>query len=265
MKYLLLAQICYRSPLPNNICDRFSLLLTLEPQFPREELTDVREPPQWLIEISESSRASGLLFFEEYGVCKKISDILLEIRYLSRFFPVQPEDISCPGFDHLDLHSKICLILQRLLQTETDAEAGSQAACITECCRFAAAIFLFLPFDNHYPDPTLLNNSLVHKLQIALGKITPCSSNRNKLLVWLFSVGGVAALNLPAERDWFVGHLAELITKLELKSWDEIKSCLEMVIWINAMGDEPFHQLWNEVLLNVTRTTIKEPFCAVRY
>jgi hypothetical protein len=205
------------------------------------------------------------LDFEEHGISKNISDILLEIRYLSRFFPTQSDEIASPILEDLDIHSTVCSILQRLLQTEPDTNPGSRTACITECCRFAAAIFLLFPFENHYPDPTRLVNSLVHKLQNALGSIVPCTLNGNKLLAWLFSIGGVAALNLPAERDWFVSHLTELAAELGLISWGEVKSYLKMVVWIDAMDDEPFHQLWKEVLIDVTRMTTKEPFCAVRY
>jgi hypothetical protein len=55
---------------------------------------------------------------------------------------------------------------------------------------------------------------------------------------------------------------AESAVELELKSWDDVKSCLEMVVWINATDDYPLHQLWEEVLINVTT---KEPFCAFLY
>jgi hypothetical protein len=34
----------------------------------------------------------------------------------------------------------------------------------------------------------------------------------------------VAALHLPAERGWFVSHLAESTAELEFKSWDEIRA-----------------------------------------
>jgi hypothetical protein len=248
-----------------SIHGRFSLVLTLEPQFPPEESTDLYYPLQWLQKISESSQASGLLDFDEYGICKNISDILLEVRYISRFFPTHLDDTSSSNSNDLDIHSTICSILQRLLQTEPNTDAGPRAACITQCCRFGAAIFLLFPFENHYPDPTRLINSLVHKLQNALESIVPFLLNVNKLPVWLFSVGGVAALNLPAERAWFVGHLTELAVELRLVSWDEGKSCLEMVVWIDAMDDQPFHQLWKEVLINVTRMTPKVPFCSVRY
>jgi hypothetical protein len=206
-----------------------------------------------------------LLDFEVCGIRKTISDILFEIRYLSRFFPTQSDDMASPILKDLDIHSTVCSILQRLLQTEPDTDLRSRAAGITECCRFAAAIFLFFAFKDHYPDPTRLINSLVHKLQNALGSNVPCTLNGNKLLVWLFSVGGVAALNLPAERDWFVNHLAELAAQLELKSWGEVKSCLKVVVWIDTMDDCLFHQLWKGVFLNVIRMTTKELFCAVQH
>ena len=264
MKRLLPAQIGGKARLPDNVCNRFSLLLTTEPQFPQEEPVDLYSPPLLPPEKSKSSQASNLLDFEEYGICKNVSRLLLEIRYLSRFFPTPTDDIAPYVLEDFDIHSSVCSILQRLLQTKLDVYPGSHGARITECCRFAAAIFLFFLFKNHYPDPTILINSLVHRLQTALDSIITCSlDGSHRLLVWLLSVGGAAALNLPAERDWFVSYLAESAAELELASWDEVKRCLQMVIWIDAMDDYPFHQLWEEVLTNVTRMTTQDPFCAI--
>jgi len=174
---------------------------------------------------------------EAYGICKKISDILLEFQYLSRSFRAPSDNIARPILKDLDINNTV-LVLQRLLQTQPDADPGSYAVRITECCRFAGAILLVLPFKHGFLDPTLLINSLIHKLRTALGSIAPYLLNRNnKLLVWIFSVGSIAALNLPAERYWFVSHLAELVAELEFKSWDEMKSCLEMVVWVNSIDD----------------------------
>jgi hypothetical protein len=229
--------------------DRLSLLFTFEPQFPLEKPIDLYDPPQWPLEVSESAQAFGLVDFDTYGICKSVSDILLEIRYLSHFVSTQSHDIASPILEDLDIPSKVHSILQRLLQTKPYTDPGSHAACITECCRFTAMIFLLLAFENQYLDPTLLIDFLVHKLQTSLGSILPCSLNgSNKLLAWILSVGGVAALNLPTERDWFVSHLAESAAELNLKSWDEVKSCLEAVIWIDTIDDYPVSRLWEGVL-----------------
>ena len=155
--------------------------------------------------------------------------------------------------------------MQRLLQMEPGDESGSLAAHITECCRLAAALFLFFLFENHRPDSTRLINSLVHKLQTALSSILTSTRSGNTLMIWLLSVGGVAALNLPAERDWFVSHLAELAAELELKSWDEMNSCLRVVVWIDVMDNYPFLKLWEEILVNVSRATTEERICALGY
>lgn len=245
---------------------RFSLLLTSEPQFPLgEPLVELQQTPQWLDEITASSRLSNLLDFESYGVSKDVSDILLEIRYLSRYFPTQSHENSTSIAANTHIHSKVCSILGRLLQAKPDQDLDSHAARITKCCCLAASIFLFLPFENHFPDPSLLLNSLVHRLQNALSPIVPCSMDGNELLAWLLSVGGVASLNLPTERDWFVSHLAESAIGLECNSWDEMDKCLKNVLWIEAIDDSPFRQLWEEVLFSLNRLTLQDPFCAIRY
>jgi hypothetical protein len=189
----------------------------------------------------------------------------MEIRTLSRFFPTKSHSDSSPILEDLDILSIACSLMQRLLQMEPGEESGSLAAHITECCRLAAALFLFFLFENHRPDSTRLINSLVHKLQTALSSILTSTRSGNTLMIWLLSVGGVAALNLPAERDWFVSHLAELAAELELKSWDEMNSCLRVVVWIDVMDDYPFLKLWEEILVNVSRATTEERICALGY
>jgi hypothetical protein len=248
-----------------NIHYRFSLLLTFEPQLPLEDPVETEETPHWLQEISLSSRTLNLLEFKMYGVHEDVSRMLLKIRYLSRYFPTQLDGTSRPILEDLDIHSEVCSLLGRLLQRTKDANPESHAARITTCCRLAASIFLFFPFENHYPDPTLLLHSLLHKLQSVLGSIVSWSLDGHRLLAWLLSVGGVAAVNLPTERDWFVSHLAECADVLDFKSWVEMKNCLEKVLWIDAIDDSPFRQLWDEVLVSVTRLTTQVPFCAIRY
>ncbi|KIM93359.1 hypothetical protein OIDMADRAFT_61697 [Oidiodendron maius Zn] len=217
-------------------------------QFRSEEPIDLYDPPQWPLEIFEPAQAVSLVDFNTYGICKRVSDILLEIRYLSHF-SAQSHDIASPILEARDIHGKAYSILQRLLQTKSDADPGSHTTCITECCRFAAMIFLLLAFENQYLNQTLLVNFLAHKLRSSLESIISCSLNEsNKLLVWSLSVGGIAVLNLPTERDWFVSHLAESAAELNLKSWDEMKSCLEEVIRIDAIDAYPFGQLLEEVI-----------------
>ena len=242
------SQICCQTTFPNNIHHRVLFRFKFGSQFLPEEQIDLYDPPQWPLEIFEPAQAVSLVDFNTYGICKRVSDILLEIRYLSHF-SAQSHDIASPILEARDIHGKAYSILQRLLQTKSDADPGSHTTCITECCRFAAMIFLLLAFENQYLNQTRLVNFLAHKLRNSLESIISCSLNEsNKLLVWSLSVGGIAVLNLPTERDWFVSHLAESAAELNLKSWDEMKSCLKEIIWIDAIDSYPFGQLLEEVI-----------------
>lgn len=199
--------------------------------------------------------------FEVHGVESELSNILLDIRYLCRKFfnPAEKESVSTD--EASSCHSRVCIILQRLLQVPLLSKPESEEAKISECCRCAAAIYIFLPFENHYPDPRIMINSLLHKLKSNLGSIVQRLES-SPLLPWFLSVGGVAAEDLP-ERDWFVGHLGDVMNAFGLKIWPALRDCLTMVLWKAKVCDGPFLRLWDETALHVGLSTTPHVFSLV--
>jgi hypothetical protein len=249
---------------------RFSICLTSECQLPfGEQIVELHGTPQWLDEISAFSRASNLREFGVYGVRKDVSDILMEIGYLSRYFSSQSNgkgvSWSSANSSGKSIHCITASILGRLLQLNLDQDLEGLSTPIDNCCRWAASIFIFLPFDNHFPDPTLVLNSLVHRLQTSLNYIAPRTLEGTKLLAWILSVGGIASANLPTERDWFVSQLAETTVELGVKTWDDMEKSLKNVVWIDGIDESPFRQLWEEALIRITCPTLQDPFGAIRY
>ncbi len=158
-----------------------------------------------------------------------------------------------------DVHWQFNALLQILCHLKIKADADSQTAIITESCQHATAIFLFLAFDNHYPDPRLVINSFLHKLKVALKQIVPHFGTQSRLLLWLLSVGGVTSLNLP-ERDWFVGHLVPIVAHLELQSWDDFTNTLEGIVYIRKSLDRSFRALWEDIKLATEVLAEQDPY-----
>ena len=241
------------------------MVMTSESQFPPE---DGDEPPDQLRLLTDApplSETSNHLDFNAFGVEKTVSNLMIEIRYLCLVFSrktLQRND----AVSSVDVHSIVNSIGQRLLHIQPLAsmDPGSSSARITESCKFAALLFLFLPFDNHWPDPTLVINSFLHKLKSALCSLVPGCGIENQLHVWLLAVGGAVAVTLP-EREWFVRHLVAVAADLELKCWDDMERCLERVIWIEDFDDARFHQLWKEMKRASESMAMQDPFSGIRY
>jgi hypothetical protein len=232
-----------------------------ETQFPVEDMDgDTPGSKTRLLDARSYYFPADLIDFEEFIDEEAVLGILLQVRIYCYDLNIVAKDNSIPIPDNIDLHSRVGWLLQRLLQKPPD---GIFRTALTECCRFASAIFLFFPFDNHFPDPTLLLNSLLHKLKDALSRVVPCSAAEHQLMIWLLAVGGVTAAKLPAERDWFIGYLIDTAADMEVHSWDELERCLRRVIWMDAMNDLPFRELWEDTTLIAKSQTAQNPFGAI--
>jgi hypothetical protein len=176
------------------------------------------------------------------GIDIRMVNLMNEIRNFSRKF-LQPV-IKDSTAD--EIHSDVNSILQRLLYLKFAPDENGVSVWMSEACRYASAIFLFLPFDCHFPNPALVLNSLLHKLKSALNNMVTFQGVDCHLMVWLLVMGGAISLN-TAERGWFIGFLVPTVTELGLNLWEDMKQVLERVLWVQTIDDLKFQQLWEEV------------------
>jgi hypothetical protein len=183
--------------------DRFSLLMMQESIFPPEhDINDIHNLPLLLID-SESQQPEEYLALMSLGVDVRIVSIMNEIRNLSRkcLQPVIKDNATD------EIHSDVNSILQRLLHLKFTPDEDGFSVCMSDACRYASAIFLFLPFGCHFPNPALVLNSLLHKLKAAVNVVVTSPGGDCHLVAWLPVIGGVISFN-TAERDWFVAILS---------------------------------------------------------
>lgn len=72
------------------------------------------------------------------------------------------------------------------------------------------------------------------------------SCTRN-MLVWILTLGAVAAPAGGSERSWFVTRLNNLAMQTGISAWSDLKSILEQVLWLNSACDSAGQQIWAEV------------------
>lgn len=238
---------------------RFTFIIMTEAQFPvvEEDHLDERYRD---IEAQMYSASPDMIRFEDFIDDEASLRLLRQARIFCQRISMAAKDNSLPMPGEEGLHSKNGWLLQRL---NTKAPPGISRPALTECCRFATEIFLFFGFENHFPDPTLVINTLLHRLKESLNNVLPCSEKENVIVIWLLAVGAAAAANLPAERDWFVGYMIDTAADMELNSWDKMRASMKKVMWIDAMDDAPFREPWEDAMLIAQSQTTQDPFNAI--
>jgi hypothetical protein len=216
-----------------------------KPQFPPAKIVDFAEASQWLQDASLSLCEPNDLDFEMFGVNKTLSNIMRELRQISHGVSTTRTHAAAAGSSSVP--SLVCSILQRLLLLPPAVEPGPSVAYISECCRLATSLLLFLPWRNNYPNPKFMINGLLYKLKASLECMTLTVGTENPLLVWLLSVGGVLAFEVP-ERDWFVNQLVLVVTDHDIGSWNDMKGLLLKFLWFDSYCEGPFRLLWDEVV-----------------
>jgi hypothetical protein len=117
-----------------------------------------------------------------------------------------------------------------------------------ECCRLAAMIFgvaVIYPLPNTYDILQVLVRDLSASLEVT--DIESNSTDFFGLLLWIYVLGGIAALEKP-ERSWFVSNLALLshIGGFKLV-WEDAEDIVRTFLWLESACSPGGRQLWDEV------------------
>jgi hypothetical protein len=125
---------------------------------------------------------------------------------------------------------------------------------VYETCRLTGLIFgvgVIFPL----PARTAPFQTLVKLLQAELWESnlesTWCSRDAAGVLLWILTVGGIAAIGLP-ERAWFVATLGWATARFDLSRWRDLKQFLELMPWLDSACDSAGQQLWDELQHSVS-------------
>lgn len=112
---------------------------------------------------------------------------------------------------------------------------------VYEACRLAMLVFsigVVFPIPiNNTPLPVL-----AQKLQAALRRpeASPMYTDMKYRipLLWILTLGGIAAFDGPAERAFFASALGNLTRRNGLSSWSDVKRGMELMLWYDTACDE---------------------------
>ena len=65
----------------------------------------------------------------------------------------------------------------------------------------------------------------------------------SSLFIWCFSVGMSASIGTDGN-DWFTTHGTTLARSEGLETWDNVESCLQSILAIDAQSKAMFHTAW---------------------
>jgi hypothetical protein len=110
-----------------------------------------------------------------------------------------------------------------------------------EACRLAMLIFavgVVFPIPaNNTPLP-----GLSQKLKAVLKRPEAAeiytSRNHCVLIIWVLTLGGIAAWDSPAERAFFGSALIEITRRTGLTAWSDVKRGLDVMLWYDIACDE---------------------------
>lgn len=189
------------------------------------------------------------LDLDTLGVAPSIAVVVRSIQHVSQLVPTNSTYPTAST--SLIILTRMCTLLSHLLslpRIRRSMEEGlSYSTLLSESVRFGTLLHVFTPWRGLPPDGTLTINQLLHQLMTTLSILLAYPTTRgNTLLLWVFSVGGVSAANMP-ERAWFVSHLVEMTDEMNIDSWENMKSHVRQVIWHERLCENSHRKLWEEV------------------
>ena len=201
------------------------------------------ERPAWFFDAFEKDASEPRVDFAASGVYFEHADIMWNIRILAKTY--QTADDCANAKEYQEVMTFLTATLQRLLALPMPSPLNTYEARITAACRHALVIHIFALWCDHQPDPSLMVSVAQHNLLLVLKPLVAYRVS-NQLLLWLLSVGATGRFG-QAERNWFVNQLANVADDLGIRSWPEMRSNLQQVIWHEHQDEEQHRELWEEV------------------
>lgn len=145
-------------------------------------------------------------------------------------------------------HVQYCLMSLGI--DKDSGETGPQFS-IYNICRLSTTIYALLVV---FPLPPLaapftrLGKELSDELTTSA--TTELWTQAPQLLLWIVVMGTIASVGSDL-RLWYVSMLVRYSQHLDIKSWAELKDCLQDFLWFENTSDVDGANLWKEVQLGL--------------
>lgn len=217
------------------------MLVTGSPQFQTQDDSGfgsgVGPIPQWQLASTDSAQENSL---EGLDLDPVMTNTLARLRNIFH-------DPRLAHLTNTELHDLTCFVMHRLLLLPLFSPANPKRSAVSECLRFALALYmLIIHGTTYYSHADLANRIMVH-LKTNLKVLAWTNFVPDSVRLWVLSIG-MEASNGTADGQWFIDQACTATVALSLHKWEDILSRLESILWIRPQG-EIFRQRWEEALM----------------
>lgn len=227
-----------------NIC-RVSLIITCSPQFQIQDEVGLRGG---ISPISHWYTAPTVQHKEMFSVDG------VELDPIITGIMVRVGSVLGLELTGTELHDLTCFVLHKLLLLPALAATDATATAISECLRYAAALFMLLLHGTTYYSHHELTAALQMQLKGHLRQVLGTNYIYSAAGIWILSIGmAISNDSLSSSTEdiqWFTDQAYVAKSALGLHTWEDVLSCLEKVLWVRTWqhGAGLVRQGWDEVL-----------------
>lgn len=138
------------------------------------------------------------------------------------------------------VHYALLSLPSSTLSHQTTYEASRLAALI-----YGVGVIFPLP-SGSTPLPEL-SRHLQTALHLPTSPSMWTSPEASIALLWILTLGAIAAETVPERRTWFISALGHTARRNRISSWSDLRNAVASVLWFGAACDEPGRKVWSEV------------------
>lgn len=200
--------------------------------------------PQWQVTATEVDPNSIICLDNLDNLDPNIGNILIHLRNILG-------EAQLSRLTTTDLHDLTSFVLHRLLLWSAPEDTTSQSAIVSQCVRYATALYMFIIHGPTYYSHASFLHTVIVRFQNHLQAL-PYLIDYGSLVVWFLSIGMVASIDM-AEYSWFSMHARGTAVSLDLHTWSDILARLESILWLKTQHEELFRKTWQDVIGPMTR------------
>lgn len=218
------------------------MLVMEAPQFPIKDDSGhgdgISAIPQWQLASTDGETQDANL---KLNITPTMSNILSRLRNI--FHHAWHSSLT-----NTQLHDLTCFVMHKLLLLPPflDADANQVQSAASESLRYATALYMLILHGTTYYSHVGLANAITLQLKCHLAALLRYDHIHDPLGIWVISVGLVATVG-TRNHEWFTDQASVAAAALGLKTWEDVLTHLQSILWVRVPQEELFRQEWEEV------------------
>lgn len=215
------------------------MLVTGAPQFPTQDDTGhgngIDPTAQWQL-VSKTAETPGLIFCND-DLDPAMSMILLRLRTI--FYQQRQRPLTST-----DLHDLTLFVIHKLLLLPPFLPTASRRSLTSECLRYAMVLYMLVIHGTTYYSLQVITTTTLSKLDAHMTALAEFSDQVPSALRLWIAIVSMAARSGAADSDLHEPQARQAAKEMGLKSWDDVASNLESVLWMDTPQDRLFQHVW---------------------